>query len=317
MYSRSLCFFFLIQAEIAMRKDEADANLFQPLRTLSSAMDRGGFHGPTRLVLFLYEDYIKLVTPRVFDCWKRYYHVRTGKEIMPQEFVIGYIPEGSTTGSNSDWKKKTSVTVLFPLSKTNPMKPGFECLEFQVCPGKVIPFPGCPQVNMLVRVQGNQSRKVKSRNRQADKKKKESTSAVTGACAPAEEPTVHDGAEGDEKRRVKFPPKQSLFVHTIILCKMDDGRFSRWDYVVRLGKNRIPNPHTNSWATQTKSALSFEEGEILAEHDLQLNYLPGDYLWLVFNEQLHAGIVLQMNLDKRAKLCLVAFENSSSPGTLG
>ena len=89
-----------------MRKDEADANLFQPLRTLSSAMDRGGFHGPTRLFLFLYEDYIKLVTPRVFDCWKRYYHVRTGKEIRPQEFVIGYIPEGSTTGSNSDWKKK-------------------------------------------------------------------------------------------------------------------------------------------------------------------------------------------------------------------
>ena len=108
-------FLFLIQAEIAMRKDEADANLFQPLRTLSSAMDRGGFHGPTRLVLFLFEEYKKLVTPEVFECWTTSYHVRTGKEIMPQVFVIAYIPEGSATGSNSDWKKNTSVTVLFPL----------------------------------------------------------------------------------------------------------------------------------------------------------------------------------------------------------
>jgi len=315
----ALFLLFLFQREKAEDAAEQAEEGLRPSMTLSSCLVNAGFHAPTRLMLVYYQDFIHLPCYNIrTQFWQQSYLVQNKKkELEVYNFVVAYLPEKSTSAV-ANWKLEEKVCIQFPEPQGSALQPRFTCLEAEVPVKQLIPYPGAPYINAQVYVQGYKNRSLKNRKRKTDRKSTSFASAVKdGTAAASQQPAA--GSAEDEHAGVQatYQPKQLLFVHAFILRFYENGNFQRWDYVLRFGESKVSGtPLSFEWTRAAAAKIFFNEGEIVSEVDVHQHFKIGSCLWVVYEEKVHAAIVLGTNLDKTTKVTMVEYDVSPADPSL-
>jgi hypothetical protein len=214
--------------------------------------------------------------------------------------VFVYLPEISTTGANTAWHLKDTVTVWFPMIEDDTkrgLRPGFAHWAADIKPAALMDFPAAA-IGTTVIFQGKQQLKKKT----TDEKKRKLTATRRDESG---DPAVCTSR--------KEPPKQCLCIYAISAFFVESGRFARFDYLVSTVRNERENTFTVDWAGKTLSDLentvTFQE---LNQASLVPYFYPGTKLWLQQEETFYACLVLGVNLNNTTQLVMIAADADAS-----
>jgi hypothetical protein len=272
----------------------------RPELSMSSPLQAGGFYSPTRKRLITEKTWNDIDTAAGRPCWTISLHTTVRGEKQSLKCVVAYLPEISTSGANTAWHLKDTVTVWFPMNHDVTMRslhPEFDFWAADIKPAALMDFPAAA-IGTTVIFQGKQQLKKKT----TDEKKRKLTATRRGESG---DPAVCTSR--------KQPPKQCLCIYAIFAFFLESGRFARFDYLVSTVRNEREKPLTVDWAGKTlfdlENTVTYQE---LNQASVVPYFYPGTKLWLQHEETFYACLVLGVNLNNTTHVLMIAADADAS-----
>ena len=142
----------------------------RPEMSMSSPLQAGGFYSPTRKRLITEKTWNDIENAGTRPCCRISLHTAVRGEKQSLTCVLVYLPEMSTSGANTAWQLKDTVTVWFPMKEAlteGSLRPKFEHWAADIKPAALMDFPAAA-IGTTVIFQGKQQLKKKRHRRKEE-----------------------------------------------------------------------------------------------------------------------------------------------------